>query len=134
MTAASARHDVRCTLGSAAHHIAVDHGLGLRDGADVHFTRVRDAAAMQLGAPRIESLTLAQREFAEHNQAVPAVRSAQDPRMVFMYRDEPRRTSRWLVDEAGEVVDSAMFHRRPTRAVRSSEIDISAVISRDRPQ
>jgi hypothetical protein len=89
---------------------------------------------MQMGATIIDSLTEPQREFAEQYRAIPAVRSAQDPRMIFMYRDEPYRTSRWLVDEAGDVIDSAMFHRRPTRAVRNSEVDISAVVVRDRPQ
>lgn len=65
-----------------------------------------------LGAPTIEELTAAQFAFAERHQAVPAVRSAQDPRMVFMYRDEAHRTSRWLVDHAGIVVDVASFRHR----------------------
>jgi hypothetical protein len=67
-----------------------------------------------LGAPQIEELTAAQFAFAARHRAVPAVRSAQDPRMVFMYRDETHRTSRWLVDDAGTVIDIASFrHRLP---------------------
>jgi hypothetical protein len=66
-----------------------------------------------LGASPIAELTAAQIMFANDNQAVPAVRSAQDPRLVFMYRDEEHRTSRWLVDDAGLVVDVASFRHRP---------------------
>ena len=65
-----------------------------------------------LGAPPIADLTAAQNAFAMQNQAVPAVRSGQDPRMVFMYRDEQHRTSRWLVDDEGLVVDVASFRHR----------------------
>jgi hypothetical protein len=89
---------------------------------------------MQLGAPQIGRLSVAQIRFAREYQAVPAVRSGQDPRMIFMYRDEPYRTSRWLVNEDGEVVDSAMFHHRPTRAVRDCEVDIPAIVGGDRPK
>ena len=67
-----------------------------------------------LGASPIAELTTAQNAFAQRNQAVPAVRSAQDPQLVFMYRDEAHRTSRWLVDGSGMVVDVASFrHQLP---------------------
>ncbi len=77
---------------------------------------------------------MAQMEFAARYHAVPAVRSGQDPRMIFMYRDEPFRTSRWLVDESGEVIDSAMFHHHPTPAVRAAEDVVSPVVVGDRAQ
>jgi hypothetical protein len=67
-----------------------------------------------IGAAPLEPLTPAQSAFAQLNGAVPAVRSPRDPRLVFMYRDEAHRTSRWLVDDEGLVVDIASFrHRMP---------------------
>jgi len=32
-----------------------------------------------------------------------------NPGMVFMYREEPGRTSRWLVDRKGRAVDLVVF-------------------------
>jgi hypothetical protein len=66
--------------------------------------------AMGWESRRINDLTEPQRRFAARHEAVPAVRSGQDPRMIFMYRDEAHRTSRWLVDETGQVIDTATFH------------------------
>jgi hypothetical protein len=99
---------VRCRNTGAGNHAPQ---FGARADAS---ERVRRDALRMLGAAQIEQLTAAQFAFAERNRAVPAVRSAQDPRMVFMYRDEAHRTSRWLVDDAGIVIDVASFrHRLP---------------------
>ncbi|HUO71061.1 MAG TPA: hypothetical protein VMU39_09810 [Solirubrobacteraceae bacterium] len=76
-------------------------------------TRAAILRAMLAAAPIVE-LTPAQSAFAEKYRAVPAVRSAQNPRLVFMYRDEEHRTSRWLVDSEGDVLDVASF-RHPIR-------------------
>jgi len=35
-----------------------------------------------------------------------------DPRMVFMYREDAERISRWLVDEHGHAVDLVVFRRQ----------------------
>jgi len=54
-------------------------------------------------------LTEAQRQFAREHHANPVLRSDSDGRMIFMYRNDELGTSRWLVDPAGKVVDSAVF-------------------------
>jgi hypothetical protein len=53
-------------------------------------------------------LTHAQREFAQSHQATPGFRSELLD-AVFVYQLGARRTTRWLVDGAGVVVDSASF-------------------------
>ena len=53
-------------------------------------------------------LTDAQRAFAESHQATPGFRS-ESLDAVFVYQLGARRTTRWLVDGAGSVVDSASF-------------------------
>lgn len=53
-------------------------------------------------------LTSAQREFAQSHQATPGFRS-ETLDAVFVYQLGARRTTRWLVDSAGLVVDSASF-------------------------
>jgi hypothetical protein len=40
----------------------------------------------------------------------------QDSRMVFMYREEAERISRWLVDEDGHAVDLVVFRREERTA------------------
>ncbi len=60
---------------------------------------------------RAGELTAAQREFAEQNQVVAWRRSTRSPGAVFMYRDEPHRAFRWLVDEDGRVIESEAFRR-----------------------
>jgi hypothetical protein len=58
-----------------------------------------------------DSLTSGQRRFALRHEAVPAFTSAADALHVLMYRVEPRRTLRWLVDPAGRVVDETILYR-----------------------
>ena len=53
-------------------------------------------------------LTTAQRAFAQAHQATPGFRS-EILEAVFVYQLGARRTTRWLVDGAGVVVDSASF-------------------------
>ncbi|MDX6659762.1 MAG: hypothetical protein QOJ55_584 [Solirubrobacteraceae bacterium] len=53
-------------------------------------------------------LTDAQRAFAETHHAAPGLRSESSD-AVFVYQYGSRRTSRWLVDAAGLVLDSASF-------------------------
>jgi hypothetical protein len=57
-----------------------------------------------------EELSAAQTAFAENNAAIAPMRSAVDPRLVFMYHTEHGRTRRWLVDQDGAVIDTALFH------------------------
>jgi len=70
--------------------------------------RIRSAGA--------SGLTAAQREFAEQNQIIAWRRSARSPGVVFMYRDEGHRAFRWLVDEAGHVIESEAFRREGSAA------------------
>jgi hypothetical protein len=56
-------------------------------------------------------LTSAQRAFAERNDVIAWRRSTRSPTAVFMYRDEPHRAFRWLVDEDGRVIESEAFRR-----------------------
>jgi len=67
---------------------------------------------MDLGRRRRHGLTSAQRKFARENSAVPGMAAMQDPRMVFMYREDAERISRWLVDEHGHAVDLVVFRRQ----------------------
>jgi hypothetical protein len=59
----------------------------------------------------VDRLTDAQRQFASVQRARPVLRSSRDSRMIFMYRTDELGTSRWLVDHAGRVVESAVFRR-----------------------
>ena len=56
----------------------------------------------------LRELTDAQRAFAETHHAAPGFRSESSD-AVFVYEFGARRTSRWLIDAAGLVVDSASF-------------------------
>jgi len=60
---------------------------------------------------RVRDLTSAQWTFAQQHDASPSMHAITSPRMVFMYREKPHRTSRWLVDEDGRAVDLAVFDR-----------------------
>ena len=62
-------------------------------------------------------LTDAQRAFAETHHAAPGLRSESSD-AVFVYRFGARRTSRWLIDAAGLVVDSASFKSAATASPR----------------
>jgi hypothetical protein len=53
-------------------------------------------------------LTDAQRAFAKTHHAAPGLRSESSD-AVFVYQFGARRTSRWPIDDAGLVVDSASF-------------------------
>jgi hypothetical protein len=53
-------------------------------------------------------LTAAQRAFADSHQAMPGFRSELSD-AVFLYGRSPRRTTRWLVDAAGLIVDTRSF-------------------------
>jgi hypothetical protein len=59
-------------------------------------------------APR---LSPAQVSFGLREHAIPGARPSADNRMVYMYRQGPLRTYRWLVDNAGGVHDCATFRR-----------------------
>jgi hypothetical protein len=65
-------------------------------------------------AKNFDRLTDAQSVFAREHGASPVMCSDQDRRLIFMYRNGDRRTFRWLVDEAGRVVESAAFRRSGT--------------------
>jgi len=67
---------------------------------------------MHLSWRRKGGLTSAQRKFARDNDAIPGMAAMQDPRMIFMYREEAERISRWLVDENGHAVDLVVFRRQ----------------------
>ena len=60
---------------------------------------------------RLDRLTEAQRMFAREQRANPLLGTDSEERMIFMYRSDDLGTSRWLVDHAGRVVDSAVFRR-----------------------
>jgi hypothetical protein len=60
---------------------------------------------------RARELSPAQREFAEQHEVIAWRRSTRSPNAVFMYRDEPQRAFRWLVDEDGQVIESEAFRR-----------------------
>ena len=62
-------------------------------------------------------LTDAQRAFAATHHAAPGFRSDSSD-AVFVYRFGPRRTSRWLIDSAGLVVESASFKTAATASSR----------------
>ena len=51
-----------------------------------------------------------QQAFARRNDATPAWR-ASNSSAVFMYRVASAETTRWLVDEAGSVLECWVFHR-----------------------
>jgi hypothetical protein len=55
-------------------------------------------------------LTSAQERFAQEHDARPGMQTV-DHRAVFLYRDEPRITLRWLVDDAGCAEEVASFRR-----------------------
>jgi hypothetical protein len=52
-------------------------------------------------------LSAAQLRFAEHKRATPGVRGSADG--VFLYRDEPWATYRWLVDTDGRTLEATRF-------------------------
>ena len=58
------------------------------------------AAAMQL------RLSPAQLAFAQAHKAIPGVRPPYDEQLIFLYRSGEWSTHRWLVDTAGQVVES----------------------------
>jgi len=65
---------------------------------------------MPIETRSLGELTAGQSKFAQENHAQPSLlRAARDPRQVFMYREDPDRTSRWLIDESGRVTDAASF-------------------------
>ncbi len=55
-------------------------------------------------------MSRAQVAFARQHDATPAW-LAGDSSAVFMYRMVPEQTTRWLVDEAGRVLEFSVFHR-----------------------
>jgi hypothetical protein len=57
---------------------------------------------------RPHALTDAQRAFAHTHRATPGFRSEVSD-AVFVYQHGARKTTRWLVDAAGMVVESASF-------------------------
>jgi hypothetical protein len=70
-------------------------------------------------------LTAEQRGFARTHMAIPGERAAGALDLVFMYRREQAGTHRWLVDDAGVVVETTWFsaddptRRRPGRRERA---------------
>jgi hypothetical protein len=58
-------------------------------------------------------LSAAQASFAREHDARPGMHADDDDRMVFLYRNSPWATYRWLVDDAGRLVDATAFHRSP---------------------
>jgi hypothetical protein len=60
--------------------------------------------------PEIDAheLTDAQRAFADSHQAMPGFRSEFSD-AVFLYERGAWRTTRWLVDAAGQIVDTRSF-------------------------
>lgn len=57
-------------------------------------------------------LTSAQWRFADEHMAISGSRAVADQRLVFLYREDWFGAVRWLVDEAGRVVDAQVFHRQ----------------------
>jgi hypothetical protein len=55
-------------------------------------------------------LSRGQQTFAREHDATPAWRAG-DSSAVFMYRVAREQTTRWLVDEAGRVLEFCVFHR-----------------------
>ncbi len=80
-----------------------------RMGAERRFGTSEGARSRSL---RASGLSPAQREFAEQQQVIAWRRSTRSPNAVFMYRDEPHRAFRWLVDEDGQVIESEAFRRK----------------------
>jgi hypothetical protein len=64
-----------------------------------------------------QPLSEPQRRFAQEHHARAGERAAGDERLVFMYRRDERGTHRWLIDDAGQVYDSAWFAERRSVAV-----------------
>lgn len=58
-----------------------------------------------------QPLTPAQERFAQEHRAVAGERSLADTRMMFFYREGTMLTRRWLVDEAGCVIQLDSFAR-----------------------
>jgi len=56
-----------------------------------------------------DRLTPAQQRFAREHSAVPGMCADSSRWTVYMYRTGPLQTTRWLVDAAGNIVDSATF-------------------------
>jgi hypothetical protein len=65
---------------------------------------------MEYAAAYEALLSSAQERFAQEHDARPGMQ-APDHRAIFLYRDEPSVTVRWLVDEAGCAEEVATFHR-----------------------
>jgi len=55
-------------------------------------------------------LSPAQERFAQEHNAWAGICAPGEDRRVFLYHDEPDGTCRWLVDDAGHVVDLKTFH------------------------
>ena len=68
---------------------------------------------------KTQPLTPAQERFAQEHRAVPGERSLADPRMLFFYREGAMLTRRWLVDEAGCVIQLDSFARAPRKPVEA---------------
>jgi hypothetical protein len=62
------------------------------------------------------NLTGPQHRFAKRNAAVPFLTAPADESMVFMYRTDGTRTTRWLVNSAGSVIDITAFTTSATAA------------------
>ncbi len=66
------------------------------------------ATSRSVSATGDDELTDAQRAFAHIHRATPGLRSEVGD-AVFLYERGARRTNRWLVSNAGRVLDSASF-------------------------
>jgi hypothetical protein len=63
------------------------------------------------------TLSEGQQAFARGHDATPAWRAG-DSSAIFMYRVTSEQTTRWLVDEAGRVLEFSVFHRLAHRGDR----------------
>jgi hypothetical protein len=65
-----------------------------------------------------EGLTSEQLRFAREHRTTSDLPAGRGPGLVFLYRDEPWSTYRWLVDPSGRVLDFAALRRSPPPSPR----------------
>ncbi len=74
-------------------------------------------------------LSPAQARFARLHGAGNRINRAIHPRDVFLYREEPWATYRWLVDDTGQTIESKTFRRSPCESPEAGQSSCRASVA-----
>ncbi len=63
-------------------------------------------------------MSSAQARFARDHGARVGISPANHERNVFLYREDPWATYRWLVDDTGQAIEAETFRKSPSDAIQ----------------